>query len=243
MDYEKIVYDGFTTDREFLTDYFVTVCKKAERDEIITPDRFFAGCKDVYQSLLYRYEGGFSHPSNQGVQYDFDGNKYVYSLDNYKIIFGNRNVNFADIEYIKQSINEAKEKIVGKEATPPPAKLTTKLNQVKMKAIHQWMTENNYIDVDVDSWLFWFDLQTWISKKKKPTKIKWNKAVYHLTNVVSILCENMNKQTETAMKDAFQLPNGGEFQKKTAGNIQRDKEPYKSLYNMIEFADRNIKNL
>ena len=126
---------------------------------------------------------------------------------------------------------------------PPPAKLTTELNQVRMKSIHQWLKENKYIDVDVDSWLYWFDLQSWISKKKKPAKIKWNKAVYHLTNVVYILCGNMNKQTETAMQEIFQIPKGSKFQKLTKENIQKDVDPYKSLYNMIEFSERNIKDL
>ena len=112
-----------------------------------------------------------------------------------------------------------------------------------MKRIHQWLMENNYIDVDVDSWLFWFDLESWKYKKKKPAKIKWNEAVYHLTNVVYILCGNMNKQTETAMKEIFQIPKGSKFQKLTKNNIQRDVDPYKTLYNMIEYSERNIKDL
>ena len=128
---------------------------------------------------------------------------------------------------------------------PPPAKLTTELNQVRMKAIHQWLKENKYIDVDIDSWLYWFDLQTWNSKKKNPAKIKWIGAVYHLTNVVYLLCgKNMNKQTETAMKEIFQIQKkGGKFQKVTTNNIQRDVEPYKSLYSMMNYAERNIKDL
>lgn len=123
-----------------------------------------------------------------------------------------------------------------------PMKLTTELNQVRMKAIHQWLTGNSYIKVDIESWLYWFDLQTWINKKKNPSKIKWIGAVYHLTNVVYLLCGNMNKQTETAMKNIFQIPEGREFQKVTEKNIQKDVEPYKSMDSMMNYAERFIKD-
>lgn len=148
-------------------------------------------------------------------------------------------------EKLKHNNKSIFEKFEGKGITPPPpSKLTTELNQVRMKAIHQWLKENKYIDVDVDSWLYWFDLQTWNNKKKNPAKIKWIGAVYHLTNVVYLLCgNNMNKQTETAMKEIFQIPKGGKFQKVTKKNIQRDVEPYKSLYSMMKYAERNIKDL
>jgi hypothetical protein len=123
--------------------------------------------------------------------------------------------------------------------------LTTKLNQVRMKALHQWLTEKNFIDVDVDSWLYWFNLQTWINKKKQPIKIKWIGTAYHLPNVVFLICGNMNKQTETAMQKSFILPKGSNFQKMTitAKDKKRSIEPYKSIYNIMEMADRNIKDL
>lgn len=127
--------------------------------------------------------------------------------------------------------------------TETPEFLTTLLNQVRMKAIYQWLYENNYIDVDVDSWLYWFSLQSWINKKQKPAKIKWTKAAYHLPNVVYLICGNMNKFTEAAMKKSFTLQKSSKFQNLTTNNIKSNKEPYKSLYNMIGYKERIIKDL
>ena len=116
--------------------------------------------------------------------------------------------------------------------------LSTKLNQVRMKAIHQYLSDGKYIDVDVDSWLYWFSLQTWTNKKKKPSIIRWTRAVYHLTNVVYLICDNMNIQTITAMKGAFNLK---DIPKLTKQNI---KGPfYNDLKKMIGWAEREIKDL
>lgn len=123
--------------------------------------------------------------------------------------------------------------------------LSTKLNQPRMKAIHQYLYEEMYIEPDEASWLYWFDLQPWLSKKKKPSRIKWKKASSVLSNVIYILCGNMGVKTETAMKSTFVLPKGTNFQKMTITKKkpQSDKEPYKSIHNMIEFAERYIKDL
>ncbi|HRG19190.1 MAG TPA: hypothetical protein PLP39_08875 [Flavobacterium lutivivi] len=169
----------------------------------------------------------------QQINYYDNESIFSYEFDQF--------LKFSDM--VEQEYKDKMQQEIKAPDTSTPVKLTTKLNQIRMKAIHQWLTEKKYIDVDVESWLYWFDLQTWINKKKKPVKIQWIGAAYHLTNVVYILCENMNKQTETAMKKAFQLPKESKFQKLTADNIKRDKEPYKSLYKMIEFSDRNIKDL
>jgi len=121
--------------------------------------------------------------------------------------------------------------------------LTTKLNQVRMKAIHQYLYDKKLIDVDevVGNWLYWFSLQSWQDTKRKPAKIKWIGAAYVLTNVVYILCENMTKETEQAMKNAFKLPKGSKFQKKT--NIDYLKDPYKSIIEKFNFAERYLKDL
>ncbi len=120
--------------------------------------------------------------------------------------------------------------------------LSTKYNVTRMTAIHQYLKENKYIDVDevVGSWLYWFSLQSWQYTKKNPTKIKWIGAAYVLTNVVYILCGNMTKETEQAMKNAFVLAKGKKFQKKT--NIDFSKKPYKSIGEKINFAERYIKD-
>lgn len=118
-------------------------------------------------------------------------------------------------------------------------KLSTKLDQPRMKAIHQYLYEENYIENDEPSWLFWFDLQPWLSKKKNPSRIKWNKASYVLTNVVYILCGNMGVKTDTAMKNAFVLPKGRDFQNKTVFN--KAKEPYKTILEKMRYGYPYIK--
>lgn len=120
--------------------------------------------------------------------------------------------------------------------------LSTACNIVRMTEIHQYLKKYKYIDVDevVGSWLYWFSLQSWQYTKKNPTKIKWIGAAYVLTNVVYILCGNMTKETEQAMKNAFVLPKGKKFQKKT--NIDFSKKPYKSIREKINFAERFIKD-
>lgn len=153
----------------------------------------------------------------------FDDNDLINTIEKIKAI----------VEKTNEADNEA----------PKDEKLTTGLNQVRMKAIHQWLQANKYINVDIDSWLYWFSLQTWLNKKKKPSKIKWTNAAYHLPNVVYLICGNMNKFTEKAMQKSFTLQKGSKFQKVTTNNIKRDKEPYKSLYKIIEYAEKNIKDL
>ena len=124
-------------------------------------------------------------------------------------------------------------------------KLSTGLNQVRMKAIHKYLSDKDYIDVDIDSWLYWFSLQSWINKKKKPAKIKWLAAAYHVPNVVYLICGNMQKSTKIAMENSFSLPKGSKYQNMTLteNDPKRDKEPYKSIYNMMEMAERELKDL
>jgi hypothetical protein len=113
--------------------------------------------------------------------------------------------------------------------------LITKVERTRLIEIHTYLS-GKYIDVDVDSWLYWFSKQTWTNKKEKPKRIKWIGAVYHLTNVVYLICGNMNIQTETAMKKAFELPKGAKFQSLTVKNIKGDF--YTDLKNMIVWAER-----
>jgi hypothetical protein len=118
--------------------------------------------------------------------------------------------------------------------------LTTisKLNQVRMKAIHQYLSDNKYIDIDEASWLYWFSLQTWQNTNKKPSKIKWIGAPYHLPNVVYLICGNMNNQTKAALKTAFELKEVAKLTKKNIKGVF-----YDDLKKMIGWAEREIKDL
>ena len=115
---------------------------------------------------------------------------------------------------------------------------TTQLNQVRMKAIHKYLSDEKYINVDIDSWLYWFGLKTWTNKKMKPQKIKWLAASYILSNVVFIICDNFKNDTERTMQNVFTLQKGGKFQNKTT--VDRTKKPYKTLYEKIEMAEHSI---
>lgn len=125
--------------------------------------------------------------------------------------------------------------------------LITQVERTRLIEIHKYLSDEKYIDVDVDSWLYWFSKQTWINQKKKPAKIKWIAAAYHLTNVVYLICGNMEKSTETAMKKAFVLPKGANFLKMTIvlepkTETQRKKNNNKlntDIKNMLNWAERN----
>lgn len=123
--------------------------------------------------------------------------------------------------------------------------LETKLNTVRMTVIHQYLVDKKYIECDINTWLYWFTLRTWNDQNKKPQPIKWTGAAYILTNVVYQICGNMNKQTETVMQKSFVLPKGSNFQNMTITKKKplNDKEPYKSIHNMMKFAERYIKDL
>jgi hypothetical protein len=114
--------------------------------------------------------------------------------------------------------------------------LTTTVERIRLIEIHKYLSDKKYIDVDVYSWLYWFSKQTWTNTKGKPKRIKWIGAVYHLTNVVYLICGNMNIQTETAMKKAFELPKEAKFQSLTVKNIKGDF--YTDLKNKIQWAER-----
>ena len=113
--------------------------------------------------------------------------------------------------------------------------LITPIERPRLISIHTYLSENKYIDVDIDSWLYWFSKQSWINQKKKPSKIKWTGAAYHLTNVVYLICGNMEVQTETAMKKAFTLKTGN-FQKLTKDNIKG--KFYTDIKNILNWAER-----
>ena len=119
---------------------------------------------------------------------------------------------------------------------PESTFLITTVERSRMIEIHKYLSEKKYIDVDVDSWLYWFSKHTWTNQKKKPSTIKWLEAAYHLTNVVYLICGNMEVQTESAMKKAFKLPTGSKFQKLTTKNINGDF--YNNIKNMINWAER-----
>jgi len=119
-----------------------------------------------------------------------------------------------DVEEIEKDLVKYSREIYSLPIDDSKLLFTTKLDQSRMKAIHQYLYEEKFIEPDEASWLYWFDLQPWLSKKKNPGRIKWNKASYHLTNVVYILCGNMAVNTEKVMERAFILQNGRHFQKK-----------------------------
>lgn len=201
-------------------EWFLAKAQIVERDFFIDGDRFIQRCSNectIVLSVLAKDE------SKKNMILDFT---FMLSA----------------LNLMCKAIDEAPEDEDEAEA-PEDEKLTTELNQVRMKAIHQWLQANKYINVDIDSWLYWFSLQTWLNKKKKPSKIKWTNAAYHLPNVVYLICGNMSKFTEKAMQKSFTLQKGSNFQKVTNDNIKRDKEPYKSLYKIIEYAEKNIKDL
>jgi hypothetical protein len=118
-------------------------------------------------------------------------------------------------------------------------RFSTKIDQIRMKAIHQYLYEEGFIDYDEASWLYWFDLQPWGNKKKSPSKIQWNKASYILSNIIFIICGNLEVRTETVMKNVFSLRKGKQFQKKTV--FDRTKIPYKIIYDKMEMAHHSIK--
>ena len=174
--------------------------------------------------------------------FEFDGVKGVIDIDAIilhanrirKLILTRKDVEKIEIDFIKYNREIY--------SIPKPEtyfRFTTKLDQPRMKAIHQYLYEEKYIEPDEASWLYWFDLQPWLSKKNEPSRIKWNKASYHLTNVVYILCGNMEIKTETVMKKAFVLPKGSHFQKKTI--IDKAKEPYKKIFEKMNYGYPFIK--
>lgn len=130
-----------------------------------------------------------------------------------------------------------KERIFDTQPQPESTLLITAVERSRMIEIHKYLSNKKYIDVDVASWLYRFSKHTWTNQKKKPSFIKWIGAAYHLTNVVYLICGNMELQTETAMKKAFKLPSGSNFQKLTSNNIKGDF--YTDIKNMINWAERN----
>jgi hypothetical protein len=150
-------------------------------------------------------------------------------------------------EKIKNIIQEATIKATQKAVQPQPDNhfLNTTVERTRLIEIHTYLSKK-YIDVDVDSWLYWFSKQTWTNKKEKPKRIKWIGAVYHLTNVVYLICGNMNIQTETAMKEAFELPKGTKFQQMTIvkepktekQHKKNNNQLYTDLKKMIVWAER-----
>lgn len=176
------------------------------------------------------------------VENSFTGCLIPTSKINRKFKYDIFKLTYSDIEAIEKCLDECKNKLCKVKETDIILLLNTQLTQVRMKEIHQYLFENEYIDVDINSWLYWFSKQTWNNKKKNPSQIKWIDAAYHLTNTVYLICGNMEVYTETAMKKAFKLPTGRKFQKNTLNkekNQMRDKEPYKSLYHLIEWSERN----
>lgn len=117
-----------------------------------------------------------------------------------------------------------------------PDRLTTTVERTRLIEIHKYLVDRKYIVVDINSWLYWFSKHTWIDNKKSPSKIKWIGAAYHLPNVIYLICGNMEKSTEEAMKNAFTLPSGKSFQKLTAKNIKG--AFYKDIENMLKWAER-----
>jgi len=135
-------------------------------------------------------------------------------------------------------IQEAAIKVTQKAVQPQPEStlLITAVERSRMIEIYKYLSEKKYIDVDVDSWLYWFSKHTWTNQKKKPSTIKWIEAAYHLPNVVYLICGNMEVQTESAMKKAFKLPTGSKFQKLTTKNINGDF--YNNIKNKLNWAER-----
>ena len=144
-----------------------------------------------------------------------------------------------DVETVQKSLVRYNKEFYSEPIDDSKLRFSTKLDQIRMKAIHQYLYDEGYIEFDEASWLYWFDLQPWLNKKKNPSKIQWNKASYILSNIIYIICGNMEVRTETVMKNAFSLRKGKQFQKKTI--FVRTKIPYKNIYEKIEMAHHSIK--
>ena len=174
--------------------------------------------------------------------FEFGGVNGVIDIDAIKLHanrIGKHILMRKDVEEIEKDFVKYNREIYSLPIDDSKLRFTTKLDQSRMKAIHQYFYEEKFIEPDEASWLYWFDLQPWLIKKKNPGRIKWIKASYHLTNVVYILCGNMAVNTEKVMKKAFILRNGRHFQKKTI--FDKSKEPYKKLYEKMEMAHHSIK--
>ena len=106
MNYSTIVYNAFTTEGKFVSDYFISECKKAERDEFITPEMFFAGCASVCNGLKTEIKKTFYNWATECKQYDEQGNELPFNIDEISYPFGGLQVDNKHIDFIIEIMND-----------------------------------------------------------------------------------------------------------------------------------------
>ena len=133
MNYITIVYNAFITEGKFVSDYFISECKKAERDEFITPEMYFAGCLSVCNDLKNEIKKTF-YRLKKCIQCDEQGNEIPFNIDEISYPFNDIQVDNNRIDFVINMIEISKielidlpdvmkkmaEKIESNQ-TPPPA--------------------------------------------------------------------------------------------------------------------------
>ena len=219
MNYSTIVYNAFTTEGKFVSDYFISECKKAERDEFITPEMFIAGCLSVCNGLKTEIKKTFYNWATECKQYDEQGNELPFNIDEISYPFGDLQVDNNHIDFIIEMIEIAKielidlpdavkigekideliaEKFDSKKAPPaPPAKFTAKKIIDIYDSVKVYKEFKRELKCDYDTFRMWF-VDGLICDKKMSWKYS-NGNKTQLRSFIYNLCEGWTpKETNTA---------------------------------------------
>lgn len=219
MNYSSIISNSLITKSDLLSDFFVSECRKAERDEFISPKLFFDGCNDFCEGLRRSIVGSYSNLMNRGMREVLkDGMERPFQLDinDFSYPFSNLQVKISDIERLERMIEVAKIEYIDlpalinqekeltakfeKEKKNNQATLTPLIRDnytVRLKNIHSYLKAGRCIDCSENDFLFWFGQK---EMKKNPPKIHWLKADSVLKNVIQQLC---GQSGEKHIKIAF----------------------------------------
>lgn len=207
--------------------------------DICAPDMtvhdMFTGWLFMYMDYLYKIKTG----KTIGFAYALEiltqiynsrrGNTYFFDLSN------------ADMCDVFNSIEEESN---NKEVDSNVITFNTKLTLTRLDELYNYLTNEKLINTTPEMWRYWFTKQSLQAGKKK-TKIQWLGAGSVLSNVILLVCGNFTNHTETAMKAAFKLQSGTNYQQPTI--IKKKKElrgnyPYKRIYEIIEHAENKLQS-
>lgn len=138
-------------------------------------------------------------------------------------------------------VRELSKKIETTTEPPTGTTLHTELTPTRLEVLYDYLTDEQLINTTPEMWRFWFTKQS-LQAGKKPVKIQWLGAGSVLSNVTMLVCGNFTNHTETAMKAAFKLQSGTNYQQPTPDRNNRGKYPYKRIYEIKEHAETKLQS-
>ena len=252
MDYSRIISDSLITKVELLSDYFISECKKAERDEFISPRMFFNSCNDFCKGLKQMIYVRCGDLMNKGIREVLDdGTERPLQIDlndfSYPFSYQNRylQVKIRDVEQLERMIEVAKIEYIDLPALISEQERVDKLIEKEEKKKPQDIKNKKHNLPTIDTNKYDPDL---IYEKFNNVVFKCTKECFdarlvdgneHPDNIEYCLLGRISRITGEKTLNIAQLR---KFIEKITGNVENTKDAYYKKVFGLEIKTSQIKS-